>query len=137
MLSIGELSRHSGVKIPTIRYYEEVGLLSTPERTAGNQRRYSTDQLDRLSFIRHARGLGLSIEDIHALVELGTSPEMACTTAHQIAHAQLDIVREKLKQLRRLEKELKRIVSAHDQGNVGTCFVFQALAEHRLCGKSS
>jgi len=59
MLSIGQLSRRSGVKIPTIRYYEQVGLLSTPERTSGNQRRYTKEQLERLSFVRHARGLGI------------------------------------------------------------------------------
>jgi len=133
MLSIGQLARRSGVKIPTIRYYEQVGLMSTPERTAGNQRRYTKEQMERLSFIRHARGLGLPIEDIKDLIELGSHPEMDCGAAHQIADKQLETVREKIKKLRRLEKELKRIASEHDTGQVGDCFVLQSLVEHRLC----
>ena len=51
MFSIGELSKRTGVKIPTIRYYEHTGLIDAPERSEGNQRRYSKDGLKRLSFI--------------------------------------------------------------------------------------
>ena len=59
MFTIGDLSRSTGVKIPTIRYYEQMGLLSHSERSEGNQRRYSGEEQERLSFIRHARELGL------------------------------------------------------------------------------
>ena len=58
MYSIGELSRRTGVKVPTIRYYEQMGLMPEGERTQGNQRRYRRDELERLAFIRHARDLG-------------------------------------------------------------------------------
>jgi DNA-binding transcriptional MerR regulator len=61
MYSIGELSRRTGVKVPTIRWYEQAGLLDEPGRTAGNQRRYARADLERLAFIRHARDLGLGI----------------------------------------------------------------------------
>ena len=64
MFSIGELSRRTNVKVPTIRYYEESGLLDAPERTEGNQRRYDAKGLERLSFIKHARDLGFTIEAI-------------------------------------------------------------------------
>ena len=57
MFSIGELSKRTKVKVPTIRYYEEMGLLSEPERTEGNQRRYDVAGLERLSFVKHARDL--------------------------------------------------------------------------------
>ena len=53
--SIGELSAETGVKVPTIRYYEQMGLVAAPERSEGNQRRYSRQELERLAFIRHAR----------------------------------------------------------------------------------
>lgn len=64
MFSIGQLSKRTGVKIPTIRYYEQMGLIDAPERSEGNQRRYTKDGLGRLSFIRHSRDLGFLIEDI-------------------------------------------------------------------------
>ena len=74
MLSIGELSRLTAVKIPTIRYYEKIGLLSEPVRSDGNQRRYPERELERLSFIRHARDLGLPITSIRELIELSNYP---------------------------------------------------------------
>ena len=64
MFSIGDLSRRTGVKVPTIRYYEQMGLVAAPERSEGNQRRYSRHELERLAFIRHARDLGFAVEDI-------------------------------------------------------------------------
>ena len=67
MLSIGELSKRTGVKIPTIRYYEQQGLIDAPERSEGNQRRYEPAQLERLSFIKHARDLGIPIGSVKEL----------------------------------------------------------------------
>ena len=64
MFSIGELSRRTGVKVPTIRYYEEMGLIAAAGRTSGNQRRYGRDELEQLGFIRHARDLGLRVERV-------------------------------------------------------------------------
>ena len=58
MLTIGDLAERAGVKVPTIRYYEGMGLLRPIERTTGNQRRYDRSGLDRLRFIKHARDLG-------------------------------------------------------------------------------
>jgi len=70
MYSIGDLSRRTGVKIPTIRYYEQMGLLEAPERSEGNQRRFGRKELERLAFIRHARDLGIGIDSIRDLIEL-------------------------------------------------------------------
>ncbi|WKL26959.1 MerR family transcriptional regulator [Sinorhizobium meliloti] len=75
MYTIGDLSRRTGVKIPTIRYYEQMGLLAAPERSEGNQRRYEKRELETLAFIRHARDLGLSIEAIRDLLALSEHPE--------------------------------------------------------------
>ncbi|NJO54658.1 MAG: MerR family transcriptional regulator, partial [Bacteroidales bacterium] len=72
-MSIGELSRQTGVKVPTIRFYEEIGLLPPPPRTASNRRVYGTDAVQRLSFIRHARELGFEVEAIRALLRSAAS----------------------------------------------------------------
>ena len=109
MFSIGELSKRTKVKVPTIRYYEEMGLLAEAERTSGNQRRYDKTGLERLSFIRHARDLGFSIEAISSLIELQDHPDRSCETATDIAISQLADVRAKIKRLKLLEKELTRI----------------------------
>lgn len=133
MWSIGELSRRAGVKVPTIRYYEETGLIEPPERSAGNQRRYGKDALERLSFIRHARDLGLGIEAIRELIELSGHPEKPCEAADRIAGEHLQAVRERIARLRRLEMELERIVKSCDSGAIGDCHVLRALSDHSLC----
>ena len=132
MFSIGQLSKRTGVKIPTIRYYEQMGLIDEPERSEGNQRRYTKDGLSRLSFIRHSRDLGFSVEDIRGLLELSQHPEKPCDDAHNIAVQHLKDVQERIAKLRRLERELKRI-SKCDAGNVADCAVIETLADHELC----
>lgn len=136
MFSIGELSKRTKVKIPTIRYYEEMGLLAEAERTSGNQRRYDKTGLERLSFIRHARDLGFSIEAISSLIELQEHPDRSCETATDIAVSQLADVREKIKRLKLLEKELIRISKGCDgQGISEDCYVLASLADHELCSR--
>ena len=133
MLTIGDLSRTTGVKVPTIRYYEQMGLLSAPERSEGNQRRYEPRDLERLAFIRHGRDLGLSIEAIRELLELSGHPEKPCGDADRIAAEHLVDVKEKIAKLKRLEQELERIVSCDGKHTVGDCYVIRALADHGLC----
>ena len=134
MFSIGELSKHTKVKVPTIRYYEEMGLLAEAERTSGNQRRYDKAGLQRLSFIRHARDLGFSIEAITSLIDLQDHPDRSCEAATDIALSQLSDVRAKIKRLTLLEKELIRISRGCDgQGVSEDCYVLASLADHELC----
>ncbi|SHM66521.1 DNA-binding transcriptional regulator, MerR family [Roseovarius litoreus] len=136
MFSIGELSKRTKVKVPTIRYYEEMGLLSAPERTEGNQRRYTNEGLERLSFIRHARDLGFSIEAISSLIKLQQHPDRSCEAATDIASSQLAEVRAKIKRLRALEKELARISKGCDgRGMVEDCYVLASLADHSRCDR--
>ena len=134
MFSIGELSKRTKVKVPTIRYYEEMGLLAEAERTRGNQRRYDKAGLERLSFIRHARDLGFSIEAISSLIELQDHPDRSCSAASQIASSHLADVRDKIKRLKLLEKELSRISSGCDGNGLSeNCYVLASLADHDLC----
>ncbi|MGF0536851.1 MerR family transcriptional regulator [Agrobacterium sp. ES01] len=133
MYAIGDLSRLTGVKVPTIRYYEQQGLIAAPDRTEGNQRRYERRALDRLTFIRHARDLGFPIEAIRELLSLSRHPEEPCERADDIARAQLMEVREKLARLKKLEVELERIVDHCGNHTVGDCYVIRALSDHSLC----
>src|SRR5688500_9445907 len=103
MFSIGDMSRRSRVKVPTIRYYEQMGLIGAPERSEGNQRRYEQADLERLMFIRHGRDLGLTIDAIRELLDLSGHPDRPCENADRIAAAHLSSVREKIASLRKLE----------------------------------
>lgn len=132
MFSIGEMARRSGVKVPTIRYYEQMELLAAPGRTEGNQRRYGDADLDRLTFIRHARDLGMGIEAIRELIELSARPDRPCGQVDRIAADHLASVRGRIERLRRLEAELERIASC-SAATVGECEVLKALGEHEQC----
>lgn len=133
MLSIGDLSKRTGVKVPTIRYYEQMGLMGAAERSEGNQRRYEKTDLERLAFIRHARDLGLDIPAIRDLIALSRHPEMPCVDADRIAADHLSAVREKIAKLQRLEHELERIISHCDGHSIEDCYVIRALSDHGLC----
>lgn len=135
MMSIGMLSRKTNVKIPTIRYYENIGLMAVAGRTSGGQRRYEQVDLERLGFIRHARDLGLGIAAISDLLRLSANGDNPCADADRIAAEHLANVKEKIKHLRRLEKELKRIVSCCHSDTVGECYVIQSLGNHSLCAQ--
>ena len=109
-------------------------MLSQSERTSGNQRRYDKAGLQRLSFIRHARDLGFSIEAITSLIDLQDHPDRSCEAATDIALSQLSDVRAKIKRLTLLEKELIRISRGCDgQGVSEDCYVLASLADHELC----
>jgi DNA-binding transcriptional MerR regulator len=134
VLSIGDLSKRTGVKVPTIRYYEQMGLIEAAERSEGNQRRYERQDLERLAFIRHARDLGLDIAAIRELIALSAHPHQPCGDADRIATDHLKSVREKIERLKKLEAELERIVSHCDGGHsIENCYVIRSLSDHGLC----
>lgn len=134
VVPIGTLAERTGVKVETIRYYEQVGLLPSPERSEGNQRRYGRRHVERLAFIKHARDLGFSVEAIRTLLRLSDNPAMACDDAHAIAVAHLGEVRHKIARLRSLEKELERIAATCSGGVAACdCAIIEALADHGQC----
>lgn len=133
-LSIGALARSADVKVPTIRYYEQIGLLPKADRTEGNQRRYGRAERERLSFIRHARDLGFSIEDIRELLELSDQPNKPCDAAHAIAARQIAAIARRVAQLQGLQRELSRIADSCRGGKMAAdCRVIHALADHGQC----
>lgn len=127
--TIGELAAQSGVKIPTIRYYEQAGLVPPPPRTEGGQRRYDGAALERLRFIRHGRALGFTLDAIRDLLALSETPDCSCAAADGIARRQLAAVEARIAQLTALKAELKRMVETCGQGQVRDCRVIQVMAE--------
>lgn len=131
--AIGAVSRASGVKVPTIRYYEEIGLLPAPPRTEGGRRSYARADLERLTFIRHSRELGFDIEEIKTLLALQDLPDQSCEQADGIARAHLAEVKKKIASLVALQHELERMVEGCSHGRVETCRVIEVLADHGQC----
>ena len=132
-IGIGELSQLTGVKIPTIRYYEQIGLLPKAERSAGNQRLYGRKALERLAFIRHARDLGFTLEAIRDLLSLSDRPDQSCAAADAIAKAQLAEVENRLTRLMALKAELERMVVQCAGGRIADCRVIEVLGDHAHC----
>lgn len=132
-ISISQAARASGVKAPTIRFYEQIGLLPPPPRTEGNRRHYSDADVRRLAFIRHARELGFEIDAIRTLLQLQDQPEQPCEAADEIARAHLDEVERKIASLTALRKELERVVAGCAHGKVAECRVIELLADHGAC----
>lgn len=127
--SIGDLARRTEVKVPTIRYYEQIGLLPPPPRTEGQQRRYGKDAVARLSFIRHARELGFEVEAIRTLLKLQDDPNQSCAAADSIASARLIEVEKRIASLTALRAELRRMVEQCACGRIADCRVIETLAE--------
>ena len=120
-LSIGELARRAEVKVPTIRYYERIGLMPETDRTQGKQRRYGGEAVMRLAFIRHARELGFEVDAIRALLSL--------QDAGEIAQARLFEVDERIASLNALRTELREMIEQCACGRVGQCRVIETLAD--------
>lgn len=130
---IGAASAATGVKVPTIRYYEQIGLLPPPVRTESNRRLYTQDDKHRLAFIRHARELGFEIEAIRTLLALQDSPDRSCADADAIARARLAEVEDRIAALVALKAELVRMVAGAAHGKIAECRVIEVLGDHGKC----
>ncbi len=133
MLSIGKLSEAAGVKVPTIRYYEQIGILPAAERSTGNQRLYTSTTSDRLSFIRHARDLGFPLDAIRDLLAMSDRPDQPCAAVDSIARTQLAAVEGRIARLMALKSELERMIAQCAGGCVADCRVIECLGSHAHC----
>ena len=127
-LTIGNLAKATGTKVETIRYYERIGLLPPPPRTAANYRAYSAAHVGRLSFTRRARDLGFSIEQIRALLDLSDQHDRPCEAVDLIAREHLAEVDRRLADLRSLRRELSALIDQCQHGTVAECRIIEALA---------
>ena len=131
--TIGKLAKATDVKIPTIRFYEQIGLLPEPDRTESDRRVYDDKAVRRLAFIKHARQLGFPLDAIRILLDLSDHPDRACDDANALAQDQLTAVEAKIAKLQALRAELQRMVDAGCQGQAAECRVIETLADHSLC----
>ena len=106
--TIGQLSESAQVPVSTIRFYERAGLLKPDYRTGGNYRAYSEGKLERLKFIRSAQAVGLSLQDVSQLLELTFLSEPPCDEVLGLMRRRLDDIRNRLKEMRNVERALAR-----------------------------
>ncbi len=131
--SIGDLSKKSGIKITTIRYYEGIGLLPVPERSQGGRRIYAQDDVRQALFIRHARELGFEIEDIRSLLALLKNPKQPCKDADLIAQKHLERINSHIASLEALREELTTMLQQCPGHESKDCQVIKTLADHSSC----
>ncbi|MEO5376323.1 MAG: helix-turn-helix domain-containing protein [Magnetococcus sp. DMHC-6] len=131
--SIGHLAKMGGCQVQTIRYYEQVGVLTTPPRSSGNQRLYSANHLERLLFIRHCRELGFSLDQIRRLLTLAQAGDRPCGEVDAVAREHLRTVELKIERLAGLRAELQRIIAGCGAGRVERCRILQTLGDHSQC----
>lgn len=131
-LTIGALGKATGTKVETVRYYEKIGLLPKPPRTGANYRDYGEAELGRLSFIRRARDLGFSLDQVRALLRLSDDGNHDCAGIDRIAQAHLLEVDRKLADLAALRRELKAVIDSCQGGIIADCRIVEALGPARL-----
>lgn len=131
-ISIGVLAQKTGCTVPTIRYYEEIGLLPAGPRTDAGRRLYAQLAVQRLTFIRRCRDFGFSIEQVRELVGLVDEPDRPCVEVREIASGHLVEVRKKLAELQALESSLSAFVVSCDSACAGgpsiDCTILEDLA---------
>lgn len=131
MLMIGDLAKRTGTKVNTVRFYEEIGLMPKAARTDAGRRTYGEPDLQRLSFIRHGRELGFSVDEIRSLISLSADPDRSCAEVGAIAQRHLISVEQRIARLEQLRVELRRATQACDGGRIADCRIIEAISEHR------
>ena len=128
-LSIGDVANATGVKVVTIRYYEQIGLLPFPSRTDGNYRAYNQEHIRGLRFIRRCRDLGFTLEQVRDLLRLASRKNEACSEVDQITMQHLADIETKVSDLSRLATELRRISDCcRGDGLIADCRIIEALS---------
>ena len=127
-MKIGQLAKISGCSIQTIRYYEKEGLLNQPSRSGGNFRLYDEKALKELEFVKHCRSLDIPLSDIKTLVELKNKPEESCSSVNNLIANQLELVNQRIKELKVLKSELQIMKKACSSDNtVERCGIMRTL----------
>lgn len=128
-LRIGALANQTGCQVETIRYYERIGVLPEPMRGENNYRYYDDTHRRRLLFVRRSRELGFSLEEIRKLLGMIDGGTYTCDEIHALGQSHLQSVREKLRDLQRMETALAELVGRCSGGNTPDCSMLEALFE--------
>lgn len=127
-LTIGALGKATGTKVETIRYYERIGLLPMPARSAANYRSYTDEHRKRLTFIRRSRVLGFTTEQVRALLRLADHQEQSCAEVDRIAADHVQAIEQKIAALAALGDELRALIAQCRRGTISECRIFEAFA---------
>lgn len=133
-LNIGELATAAETPAATIRYYEKIGLLTLPPRTSGNYRRYGADDLARLTFVRRARDIGFSIDQVRNLLDLSDHREQDCCTVDMLTQQHLATIEQKIADLTALKQQLSLLLASCHGGTVANCRIIDALTPRLSSG---
>lgn len=131
-LTIGKLAAGAGVGVETVRFYQRRGLLALPERGGSGFREYADDDRRRLAFIRRARRLGFTLEEIRDL--LGPAEHRSADDIIRAAEAKLAAISEQVRELARLQCRLRRLVHVCEHGSSEDCAALH-LGESQLDGQ--
>jgi len=118
---IGELARRSGVPSKTLRYYEDIGLLDPPDRSASGYRRYRPDVLERLTFIKSSQALGLTLGEIRSIIALRDDGHPPCGHVLDLLVQRSDEIDQKIRELRALKVDLTQIVERASRLDPADC----------------
>lgn len=131
-LTIGKVARTAGLAIDTVRYYEREGLLDKPARTASGYRHYTPDVVARLRFIRQAKELGFSLNEIKELLSLRVAPGKSCADVKARAEAKIADVEQRIAQLNRMKRALAKLATAcSGRGPTSECPILDALESEK------
>jgi Cu(I)-responsive transcriptional regulator len=126
-LTIGDLAKATNTKVETVRYYEQIGLMPSPKRSASNYRNYETGHVERLGFIRRSRALGFSLDQVRELLSLADNLSRSCAAVDEIAREHLAEIDRKVADLKVLRRELDALLQQCRHGVVAECGIIKAL----------
>lgn len=127
-LTIGQVARQAGVGVETVRFYERKGLLNEPARRPSGYRQYEEDVVARLRFIRRAKELGFTLNEIKELLSLRLDPSTSCADVKSRAQAKIADIEERIRTLQRMKKALADLTKAcSGRGPISECPILDAL----------
>ncbi len=126
-LTIGDLGKATNTKVETVRYYERIGLMPAPKRSASNYRKYGAGHVERLGFIRRSRALGFNLDQVRDLLSLADDRGRSCEAIDEIARAHLAEIDRKLTDLKALRHELDALLRQCRHGVIAECRIIKAL----------
>ena len=130
-MQIGQLAKRAGVAVDTVRYYERQGLMPKPSREFSGYRHYEDDDVQRLRFIRRAKTLGFTLEEISGLLELSARRHEDMAELKQAAETRLFAVEARIAELARIRDGLQQLVtSCPGHGALATCPILASLSEN-------
>lgn len=139
-MKIGELAARAGCDVQTVRFYEREGLLEEPAREPSGYRRYEERHLTQLSFVRHLRSLDIPLPEVRQLLAFAAEPEASCTQVNDLLDGHIRLVRQRVRALRALEKQLVALRKTCDGDASHPCAILQSFtsaAREQVCASDS